>query len=175
MSGKKGFTLIELLIVLAIMGILASIVITAVSKSKEKAYYTRAIMETRSMSAAIEMYQNDHNGNYPPDASRDIAPGIEKYLAGDQNARWPSAPWPGSVYDWDNWQDPDNPFERIYQISIRFCPVGGTIDQCHFPNEDWAQNFEVNSAVYYCISGSCRSHIAEPVSYPGYCVNCGNK
>jgi len=124
------------------------------------------------LSSAINMYAEDHDGEYPDDVNRDVPPGLGQYLAGGSNDSWPDAPWPGSVYDWDNWEDPDDSSLRIYQISIRFCPVGGTIADCHFPNEEWAKNFGINSSVYYCIEGNCRSHIDEPIDYPGYCVNC---
>jgi hypothetical protein len=126
------------------------------------------------METALEMYKLDHGGEYPADANRDIPSGLEQYLAGGDVDNWPKAPWPGSVYDWDNWEDPDDSDLRIYQVSIRFCPAGGDITTCKFPEEDWAANFDVNSSVYYCIEGNCRAHINEDIDYPGYCVNCQN-
>lgn len=171
---NKGFTIIELLVVIAIMGILSSMIIPQLQFAREKAYYARTLAEYNSMNTALMMYQEDHDGDYPPDVNRDIPPGLGAYLAGNDIDSWPKAPWPGSVYDWDNWEDPDDMDSRIYQISIRFCPVGGTIDQCKFPYEDWAKDFKVNSSAYYCISGACRAHIDESIDYPGYCVNCND-
>lgn len=168
---KNGFTAIEILIVVAIIGILSAIVMSSFSGAREQAYYMRAQEEYKSMAEALEFYRDD-NGDYPPDANRNIPPGLEVYLAGETVGAWPEAPWPGSVYDWDNWDDPDNPGEKIYQISVRFCPIGGPLSACQFPKEDWAQNFEINSSAYYCVSGNCRAHINEPITYPGYCVNC---
>jgi prepilin-type N-terminal cleavage/methylation domain-containing protein len=170
---NKGFTIIELLIVLAIIGILSSVVFGSLKRAKDRAYYMKAQVEYKSMAEALEFYKDD-NGDYPPDANRNIPPGIEVYLSGEREGNWPNAPWPGSVYDWDNWDDPDNYGEKIYQISIRFCPMGGPIESCSFPNEDWAEGFLVNSSAYYCISGNCRSHRSESVDYPGYCINCQN-
>jgi len=173
MLKEKGFTLIELLVVIAIISILSSIVLGSVNRARDKAYYVKAQIEYKSMAEALEFYRDD-NGDYPPDADRNIPPGLEVYLAGEKEDYWPGAPWLGSVYDWDNWDDPDNPGEKIYQISIRFCPIGGPLSECRFPNEDWAQDFKVNSSAYYCVSGNCRAHINEPIDYPGYCVNCLN-
>lgn len=168
---QKGFTLIELLVVVAIIGFISSIGVSSLSKGRDKAHYARALAEFKTMSQALELYFID-NGTYPPDVARNIPPGIGGYLAGENIASWPKAPWPGSLFDWENWDDPDNPGKRIYQISIRFCPQGGPLSSCKFPDEPWATGFDVKSALYYCIEGSCRSHGSEPISYPGHCVNC---
>lgn len=174
MNRNRGFTLMELLIVIAIIGILSSVVFASISSAKRKAYYSRALSEYRTMETALELYKDDNNGEYPDDANRDLPPGLGIYLAGGEEDTWPKAPWPGSVYDWDNWEDPDDSDLRIYQISIRFCPAGGGIATCTFPDEEWAENFGVNSSAYYCIEGNCRAHINEDIDYPGYCVNCQN-
>jgi prepilin-type N-terminal cleavage/methylation domain-containing protein len=168
-AANIGFTLIELLVSIAIIGMLAAVVIVSLSGAREKAYYARAVTELGEVRKAVEFYQMDH-GDYPADVNRSLPPGLEQYLPG---GNWPAAPWPGSVYDWDNWDDPDRPGQKIYQISIRFCAAGNP-GSCRFPPEPWAATFGVNSALYYCVSGVCRSHSSEPVSYPGKCVNCGN-
>jgi hypothetical protein len=129
----------------------------------------RAQQEFKSIHSSLEQYKSDNNGNFPEDADRNIPPGLEAYLA---PGIWPDAPWPGSVYDWDNWIDPITG-DPIYQISIRFCPIGKP-EQCNFPKESWAQNFDINSSVYYCIEGACRAHISRPLNHPAYCINCGN-
>jgi prepilin-type N-terminal cleavage/methylation domain-containing protein len=168
---KRGFTLIELLIVIAIIGILSSVVLGAVNTAREKAYISRTKEEFKSFTQALELYASDNGGDYPPDASRNIPPGLEPYLASNSSSVWPAAPWPDTVYDWDNWDDPDTG-DKIYQISVRFCPADGNLASCHFPKEPWASNFGVDSAYYYCVYGNCRSHVNQPYNYPGYCSNC---
>lgn len=168
---EQGFTLMELLVVISIIGILATLLFPAFSSARNAAYLTRTKAEFRSISVAIELFSNNAGIAYPPDVNRGLPPGLEAYLA---PGAWPEAPWPGSLYDWDVWAPGDlsyPPYEQVYQISVRFCPLNQP-SQCQFPQEDWAQNFDYYSAVYYCISGPCRSHSGKPADHPGYCVNC---
>ena len=169
---RRGFTLIELLVVIAIIGIIAGVVLASMNDAREKAYKSRTALEFNQLVTALVLYSSNNNGEYPADVSRDIPNGIKDYLAGQQ---WPKAPWPGSVYDWDNWGPGDlcsgsacDPHQQIYQISVRFCDQNG--NNCHFPDESWAVNFDENSAAYYCISGPCRSNASEPTNHPGYCM-----
>ncbi|MDZ7726047.1 MAG: type II secretion system protein [Candidatus Campbellbacteria bacterium] len=166
LSTRGGFTLIELLIVIAIIGILSSIVLSSLERAREKAYFSRAQGEFHQIETALANYYLE-NGKYPDDVDRDLPSGIEEELS---SGNWPEAPWPGSVYDWDNWDS-----IGVAQISIRFCDIGETdLDNCNFPNDDWAEDFGVNSAVYFCLEGDCRSHVNEPEDYPGYCINCSD-
>ena len=164
-----GFTILELLIVIAIIGFLSATVLSSTRSARDKAFEARGKKELLTIYEALQLYMTDRGGRMPADVSRGLPPGLEDYLP---SGEWPNAPWPGSVYDWDVWDDPSSATD-IAQISVRFCPAGGALATCQFPNEPWAANFGVNSAFYYCIQGTCRSHIAEPISYPGKCASCG--
>lgn len=167
-KNKSGaFSLVEILIVISIMGGLASVIVGSVNISREKTIFAKAKKDLQSVAQALEIYAID-NGGYPPDAARGLPSGIEQYLPSDT---WPVGAWTGSVFDWDNWTDPETG-KPIYQISIRFCPAGGPISECQFPPETWAEDFDINSAMYYCVQGACRAHLSEAVDYPGYCINC---
>jgi prepilin-type N-terminal cleavage/methylation domain-containing protein len=169
-SNTKGFTLLEILVVVAIIGILSSITLMSLSNVRGRALLSKAHQELKSVRQSLELYFIDYK-SYPEDTERHVPPGLEKYLS---PGIWPNAAWPGSVFDWDNWT-PDNlshaPKNQVYQISIRFCPIGEP-SSCEFPNNDWATNFDYFSSVYYCISGPCRAHSSKPCNHPGYCVNC---
>ena len=164
---KCGFTIIELLVVIAIIGVLSSIVLVSLTKARSSASFARAKLEFKSIATAIHLYTEDNNGVFPADIERSLPPGLEVYLSG---GNWPNAPWPESVYDWDNWIDPDTGL-KILQVSIRFCPLNHP-ELCRFPDDTWAENFDYYSAVYYCIEGACRSHLSQPIDHPGYCINC---
>jgi prepilin-type N-terminal cleavage/methylation domain-containing protein/prepilin-type processing-associated H-X9-DG protein len=67
---KRGFTLIELLVVIAIIAILASLLLPAISKAKEKGQRTKCTNNLRNMALALIMYADDNDswiprGNYP--------------------------------------------------------------------------------------------------------------
>lgn len=60
---KKGFTLLELLVVVAIIGMLSSIVLSNLSNARLRARDTKRHSEIHSIMAALELYR-EKNGSY---------------------------------------------------------------------------------------------------------------
>lgn len=166
--GGQGFTIVELLIVIVVIAVLAAIVIITFNGVSNRAYVGRTQSELGSMGKAIQLFQAN-NGRYPADVSRGIPAEITPYINGSAD-NWPNAPWPGSVYDYDNYIGSDG--LEVSQISVRFCPEGGPLSACKFPRESWASGFGVDSSAYWCVVGKCRAHPSQADTYPGYCMNC---
>ena len=87
-----AFTFIELLVVIAIIALLASLVLPALARAKEKAKVVRVHAELNGIGLALEMYSADYNNKLPPvrvNCNSDLAShwcqlpvelGEEKYL-----------------------------------------------------------------------------------------------
>lgn len=90
MFKRKGFTLIELLIVIAIIGLLATLAIISLTTAQRKARDTKRIADMKSIQTAVELYFSD-NSSYPDPADwaalqTDLAPYISQVPVDPNNS-----------------------------------------------------------------------------------------
>ncbi len=61
---KKGFTLVELLIVIAIIGLLATLAIVSLTAAQQRARDTKRVADLKAIQTSLELYWNE-NASYP--------------------------------------------------------------------------------------------------------------
>ncbi len=75
MKKHRGFTIIELLVVVAIIGILSSIVMVSLSSSKQKSRDAKRVSDIKTLQLALATYYSD-NLQYPTN----LSPLVPNYL-----------------------------------------------------------------------------------------------
>ena len=95
---RRGFTLLEMLAVIAIVGILASIILPALSKAKSRAEGISCLSNTRQLLAAWQVYAVDHNDLLPYNLGGTGANGVSPVHT--------NLNWVNNVLDWS--LNPDN-------------------------------------------------------------------
>mgnify|MGYP001327102570 CR=1 FL=1 len=95
---RNGFTLIEVMIVVAIIGLLATMAIPHFAKARAATQNSRFAADLKAASGAFMTYAID-NRNYPPDAQPSMIPsGMADYLG---RMTWTEVNTLGGKWDWD--------------------------------------------------------------------------
>lgn len=161
---RPGLTLVEISVVVALMGLLSSIVYVSHRGRTARARLTKVEANLATAATAMFQYAADNGYVYPPDTSRALPSGIEPYLSNSNFSTEKIFPY--GVFDYDNWTISG---QKVYQVSYRLCNISDPDSRCSDPV--LFPDFVKNSAIYYCISGNCIPHESSPTA-PAYCVTC---
>lgn len=151
---NRGFTLVELLVVMAILGILASITYAQFRTSQKKARDAQRKADLRNIATALEAYYNDFQ-SYPESTDCSSPPQQGKIVV-DKNC--PSS----EVLDWgtDSFEATLNGTLIVYMKTLPADPLSPTQSYCYDSNGDGFALYaklENNKDPEYQVGYTCNS------------------
>jgi len=76
LQSKSGFTLIELLAVIAVVAILSSILMAAISGARRMAHTTECTSNLRNLGISLKLYSQHNNGRLPTPGNYNTVPNV---------------------------------------------------------------------------------------------------
>jgi prepilin-type N-terminal cleavage/methylation domain-containing protein len=69
LQNQRGFTLVELLVVIAVIGVLAAMLLPALSAAKKRAQGIQCLGNLKQIGLGWQVYTDDNNNRYPPNSA----------------------------------------------------------------------------------------------------------
>lgn len=159
MSSQKGLSLIELLLVIVILAILLGVILAYFNpvRWQETTRTAHAKASLVNIGRAAQIYADQH-GDYPADVVRDIPQEFIQFMG---PGAWPDGAFPGSVYDWDNWENQTCWDGTTGDIQITLRQVNGYKGKTDY-------------TLYYVLEGPGIPHCSVSTQ-KGECVNCTSR
>jgi prepilin-type N-terminal cleavage/methylation domain-containing protein len=152
MKNQKGFTLIELLIVIAVIGILASVVLVGLGPIQKQGRDARRISDLKQIQNGLELYYNK-SGQYPPQPSWGVFPESALINAGIGISNIPKDPNPNQSYSYESLNN-----------GLGYC-LGAKLEDANNPN--WKRSVACNQN---CYNGN-QSQTNPQIGTSFYCVS----
>jgi prepilin-type N-terminal cleavage/methylation domain-containing protein/prepilin-type processing-associated H-X9-DG protein len=158
---SAAFTLIELLVVIAIIGVLAALLLPALSRARAQGKKVQCINNFRQLHLAAQLYGNDHLDELP-----------RNYYSGDYYE--PGENWVGGVMSWDSNADNTNTFllvgdgngrlgQYLKQASIFKCPSDKSWVEIHGQRHNRVRSVALN--VFMGDTRPNRFHVRDGYQY----------